>query len=103
MAHRYGYLPRDAATISMTAEGLLCRQYLGWPRDHAGLRAARNTLPTIRFNGGIRNLYYWYYATQVLHHMEGDAMDSVERRAAKRTSPTSREGRPRKGQLAQYG
>ncbi len=69
---RYGYLPRDAATISMTAEGLLCRQYLGWPRDHAGLRAGAEYLADNPIQWRDPNLYYWYYATQVLHHMEGD-------------------------------
>ena len=30
---RYAYRPRDGATLPLTAEGLLCRQYLGWERD----------------------------------------------------------------------
>ncbi|MEM7314027.1 MAG: prenyltransferase/squalene oxidase repeat-containing protein, partial [Planctomycetota bacterium] len=30
---RYGYMSGDAFTESMTAEGLLCRQYLGWRQD----------------------------------------------------------------------
>ena len=29
----YGYKPGHAATPAMTAEALLCRQYLGWKRD----------------------------------------------------------------------
>lgn len=36
---RYAYLPGGGATPTMTAEALLCRQYLGWPRDHQGLKA----------------------------------------------------------------
>jgi len=26
----------------------------------------------ISFRGNRKNVYYWYYATQVLHHMEGE-------------------------------
>ena len=56
----------------MTAEALLCRQYLGWPADHPGLRfgssfLVRNYLPRKEEP----NIYYWYYATQVMHHMGG--------------------------------
>ena len=56
----------------MTAEGLLCRQYLGWPQNHPGMRAGsrflvRNWLP----RADQANIYYWYYATQVMHHLGG--------------------------------
>jgi hypothetical protein len=30
---RYAYQTQAGATLTLTAEGLLCRQYLGWPRD----------------------------------------------------------------------
>ena len=36
---QYGYHPGHRATPAMTAEALLCRQYLGWPKDHPGLKA----------------------------------------------------------------
>lgn len=72
---RYGYMPRDAPKLSMTAEGLLCRQYLGWARDddrlNNGVYYLLDNLPSMQ--RGKRDVYYWYYATQVLHHMEGDA------------------------------
>lgn len=74
---RYGYERRDGATLSMTAEGLLCRQYLGWPRDderlQQGVYYLLDHLP--RWRSGQRNVYYWYYATQVCHHMEGEHWD----------------------------
>lgn len=69
----YAYRPRDGAKLSMTAEGLLCRQYLGWSHDDPRLLAGADelvaNLPT--WERGQRNVYYWYYATQVCHHMEG--------------------------------
>jgi hypothetical protein len=69
---RYAYRPVDGATLPLTAEGLLCRQYLGWPHNdprlNAGVEYILQNLPeTDR-----RNVYYWYYATQVCHHMEGE-------------------------------
>ncbi len=70
----YGYMRLDGAKPSMSAEGLLCRQYLGWKREDDRLRIGvdnlLNELPEWR--RGKRNMYYWYYATQVCHHMEGD-------------------------------
>ncbi len=47
---RYSYLRQDPATLTMTAEGLLCRQYLGWPSSHPALQRAIEVdlLPTLR-------------------------------------------------------
>jgi hypothetical protein len=76
---RYGYrrenLLRDASpvTAAVSAEGLLCRQYLGWaqndPRIIAGLEAIMEEKP-LDF-GGDKDVYAWYYITQVAHHAQG--------------------------------
>ncbi len=68
----YAYQPGAGPSATMTAEGLLCRQYLGWPQNHPGMRAGsrfliRNWLP----RSDQPNIYYWYYATQVMHHLGG--------------------------------
>jgi hypothetical protein len=80
---RYAYRIRDGATLSMTAEGLLCRQFLGWRRDDprlaAGVEYLVRNLPTWEN----RNVYYWYYATQVCHHMEGPAWQKWNREMRK--------------------
>ena len=60
----------------MTAEGLLCRVYLGWRKDHPGLRVGTEFLlaehpPRPR----AANVYYWYYATQLMHHYGGRRWD----------------------------
>lgn len=70
----YGYLPdTDEATPSMTAEALLCRQYLGWDRNDPRLtKGVRLLLKDFMPVWGKRDVYYWYYATQVMHHMEGE-------------------------------
>jgi hypothetical protein len=70
---RYSYKPNNSFTPAMTAEGLLCRQYLGWSQSDSRLRSGAQyllrNLPT--WDAGKRDVYYWYYATQVCHHMEG--------------------------------
>lgn len=70
----YAYRRMDSAKRSMTAEGLLCRQYLGWKRDDPRLLGGVDFLLANKpqWKAGRRNVYYWYYATQVCHHMEGE-------------------------------
>ncbi|MBX7166360.1 MAG: terpene cyclase/mutase family protein [Pirellulales bacterium] len=72
---RYSYTPGGTPSEVMTAEGLLCRQYLGWDRSDERLQRGVEflLLPENLPSWKERNVYYWYYATQVLHHMEGDA------------------------------
>ena len=71
---RYAYKEYDPPSLSMTAEGLLCRIYLGWPRtEPAMMRAVRDDLLTNKpeRDEPMSSVYYWYYATQVLHHIGG--------------------------------
>lgn len=67
----YGY-SGPGETHTMSAVGLLCRQYLGWtPRNPAlltGVEKLKRVPP-----GATNNMYYYYYATQVMHHMGGDS------------------------------
>lgn len=74
---KYCYQPGKAPGLAMTAEGLLCRQYLGWKRDDPRLAAGVShlTQPDNLLNWDHQNTYHWYYATQVLHHMEDDSWD----------------------------
>jgi len=70
---QYAYQQSQPARLSMTAEGLLCRQYLGWVRSdsrlHRGAEILIDNPPS--WEDDPRDVYYWYYATQVCHHMEG--------------------------------
>lgn len=69
---RYGYLPGRGPTHTMTAEALLCRMYLGWRNDYAGLQQGVKYLSrSHKPRGRSTNYYYWYYATQVFHHYGG--------------------------------
>jgi hypothetical protein len=67
----YSYLPGVAETVTMTSVGLLCRQYLGVNPRNPGLRAGVERLKKVP-PGVSGNLYYEYYATQVMHHMGGE-------------------------------
>ena len=64
----YGYMtPHKKA--STTAIGLLCRMYMGWKKDREPLQHGVRYLSEL---GPSRdNMYYNYYATQVLHHWGG--------------------------------
>jgi hypothetical protein len=79
---RYGYKrdstlkPASPVTAAVTAEGLLCRQYLGWPQKDPRLVEGLELLVVehpIDFESDTKDVYAWYYITQVAHHMEGDA------------------------------
>lgn len=67
---KYAYTPGQGATPSMTAVGLLCQMYLGWKRDRAELKAGVEYLSTV--GPSRENMYYNYYATQVMHHFGGE-------------------------------
>ena len=81
---RYAYMPpseenpKPQATPSLTAAGLLTRQYLGWRKEMpdlvAGVRYLMENLPP-ESGTSLGPIYYYYYATQVLHHMEGGEFD----------------------------
>ncbi len=72
---RYPYQRGEQIKLSMTAEALLMRQYLGWDRDNPALVTGMKWITSqpnlISYNQG-RDVYYWYYATQAAHHMEGE-------------------------------
>jgi len=68
----YGYQADGSESEVMTAEGLLCRQYLGWKQDDRRMTAGADYLLTKLPTYSDRNVYYWYYATQVMHHLEGN-------------------------------
>ncbi|MBT5017481.1 MAG: terpene cyclase/mutase family protein [Planctomicrobium sp.] len=76
----YKYRPdfpvSSSQRLSMTAEGLLCRQWLGWPKNHLPMRdgvkflISEKNLPEWKPNR--RNVYAWYYTAQTLHNIGGE-------------------------------
>ncbi|MCA9161638.1 MAG: hypothetical protein KDA62_01615 [Planctomycetales bacterium] len=75
-AQRHGRQP----TESMSAVGLLLRLYSGWRREEPAMQAGADYLLAHPPQWGTkddpaRDIYYWYYATQVLLHMGGRHWD----------------------------
>lgn len=68
----YGYMDPGDGT-GTTAVGLLCRMYLGWGREEPALQRGVQRLSK---SGPSRvDMYYNYYATQVMRHFEGEVWD----------------------------
>ncbi|MGQ0633637.1 MAG: prenyltransferase/squalene oxidase repeat-containing protein [Planctomycetaceae bacterium] len=65
----YGYMRADASRPSTTAVGLLCRMYLGREPSHNGMQRGIKHLS--EWGPNVSDMYYSYYATQVLHHWGG--------------------------------
>ena len=71
----YGYLNPEP-TATMTAVGVLCRLYLGIGPRNSGVVAGVNRLKRSSPSKRLENIYYYYYATQVMHHVGGEAWES---------------------------
>jgi hypothetical protein len=74
----YGYGgPGGAPATALTAIGLLCRYYVGgWRSETAGFAEGAKGLMRHaiagRSGGQLRELYYYYYATQVVRFYGGE-------------------------------
>jgi len=66
----YGYQAPDTGTDATVAIGLLSRMYLGWKKDNPALQRGVHWLSKRGPSAG--NMYYNYYATQVMRHWEGE-------------------------------
>ncbi len=69
----YGYVAGGGSSPRMTAVALLCRQYMdNWGPSHPRMIKAIDR--HIKTNSPDRqDVYYYYYATQVMHHFGGEA------------------------------
>jgi hypothetical protein len=71
----YGYQDRNAAP-TVTAIGLLSRQHLGWKADNAGLVKGVEFLRKLPPSSNYQNIYYFFFATQVVRNMAPAAPDA---------------------------
>lgn len=82
MSHPEGYLrytnTQRRYGIALAAVGLLCREYLGWPRDSGDLGVTAELLladlpdwDKLPDYPNYHSMYYWYYGTLALHHLGG--------------------------------
>jgi hypothetical protein len=69
----FGYNNANTVRPTMTAVGLLCRMYLGRERTHKGLVRGTRRLSDAGPNPA--DMYFNYYATQVLHHFGGSGWE----------------------------
>ena len=65
----YGYNVPGTGSAT-TAIGLLCRMYLGWKKDNPALERGAQWISNLGPDAS--NMYYNYYATQVMRHWDGD-------------------------------
>ncbi len=73
----YSYQPYQQVTPTLTAVGMLCRQYMGIdPKDPGLLEGKRCLLENLPDNQLARNTYYWYYATQAMHNFADHDWDT---------------------------
>jgi hypothetical protein len=77
------YTPGAGPTPTMTAVGLLCNQYMGTKRDSPLMKEGVDTLMHNLPARETRSIYYWYYATQVMHNLPGSQWDDWNRRMRK--------------------
>ncbi|MEN6450767.1 MAG: hypothetical protein ABFC96_09765 [Thermoguttaceae bacterium] len=73
---KYGYLTPGEGDAT-TAIGLLCRMYSGWKKDNPVLQRGVQLLSRRGASPG--NMYYNYYATQVMHHWQGELWQNWNR------------------------
>lgn len=72
----YSYMPDGGPSPAMTAEGLLSRQYAGWTKSNPLLKSGVGWLLKSHLPQANRpDMYYWYYATQVMHHVGGSSWE----------------------------
>ncbi len=67
------YRPLEAPSRTMTAEAMLCWQFLGIARNHPACDEAANYLLNAPPGVGQPNFYYWYYGTLVMYQFQGEA------------------------------
>jgi hypothetical protein len=83
-AGQFSYIPGNGMSPSMSAVGMLCSQYLGAPKDDPIMKGGQAYLMRNMPNPNNPNIYYWYYATQVMHNIPGPEWDTWNR-AMRRT------------------
>ena len=72
------------SNLTLPAVGLLCYEYMGVPRnDPTMVEGTAHLMQNIPATSDKPNIYYWYYATQVLHNQPGPDWDTWNRKMRK--------------------
>lgn len=69
----YGYVPENGPSFTMSAVGLLCRYFLqNWgPNNLSYINGIQKHIKKVP-PGAQKNMYYYYYATQVMYQFGGN-------------------------------
>ena len=67
---KYGY--QSGYSVTMTAEALLCMEYLGADREDIEIQKGADILLQNLPKQNRESSYYWYYGTQTMFHMQGE-------------------------------
>jgi hypothetical protein len=78
--HEGEVVKNDDAQRAVTAIGLLCQEYMHMPRNDPAMVEGTAYLMKSLPDTGARNVYYWYYATQVMHNQMGSDWDVWNRK-----------------------
>lgn len=80
---RFGYTVENDKVInvsnSTTSIGQLCMQFMGLPQSDPALVRSVDVMLSAPPTMESRDAYYWYYATQVLHNVQGSKWDRWNR------------------------
>ena len=68
---RAAYRPSEQPSRTMTAEAMVCWQFLGLSRQNPACNEAGDFLLAELPNDANSNLYYWYYATLAMYQLQG--------------------------------
>lgn len=79
-AGRFMYRPEEGPTPTMSAVGILCNQYLHAGRADPVITGGVRYLMANQPSRERHNVYYWYYATQVMHNMADKDWDTWNRK-----------------------
>jgi hypothetical protein len=79
-AGRFSYQPDSGPTPPMSAVGILCNQYLHAGRADPVITGGVQLLMANQPDETNHNIYYWYYATQVMHNMADKDWDVWNRK-----------------------
>jgi len=66
------YQPGRPANVAMTAEALVCRQFVGYSATNSAVSEAADYIVTKLPSSDQMNLYYYYYATLALHPLQDE-------------------------------
>ena len=80
---QFSYQPEGGPTPPMSAVGILCSQYLHAGRADPVVTGGAQLLMANQPDSANRNIYYWYYATQVMHNMADNDWDTWNRKMQK--------------------